>query len=927
MNETSPAEVSATNNSLSVQWKRVVLGIHAPILYFMQVVTQSVAYNPKRTLVGITGLSLALLVVGLFTNFNVDVDEDVLWTPSNSLPIKHSNWIDDASNFPKETLDFIMFFHSDGQNVLGRNQVAKVFEALDTVTTLPNYNKICANSTYIDTETNEPTCQIDGLVRFWNLDSEQFASNVSSDEETIAALSSSTFPDGTKISENAIFGYPERDATTELLTSCKGYTVVIKFPDTEEAESFEDDALDRILDLQEEWNNEPNNTFKLEVLGDGSFSDEFSRAILEDIPLIPIVFLIMSVFTTMVFFKRDKVKSRSLLGFGAVVAVLLSLLSGYGLLFIIGTPFTSMTQILPFVIFGVGVDDAFIIYGSYCRTDPKTKTEDRIGETIDDVGISITLTSITSTLAFALGCTSQIPAVYWLCLYAFPTVIFIYIYQITFFIAWIVLDERRIQHNKRDCCICITAKVVDNDEQAPKGASSNQSNRSGSVFASLMTRYAEFLLQPVVKVCVILAFLSLAGVCAWSASKLTQDFQFTDVMPSDSYVTDFFYALEDYTVRNSINPFVYFRYVDQSDPTIQEQMQAYVDDLVAMDAVEDEPEFFWLRDFKAFVHDNKDQTAGLIFNEQVDLFLSNLTFYDLYGSDIVRDNEGFITASRVEINFVNVNEEDVKEQMETLEEQRDITARQPINSGSGDGKFFNYDSIYNIWAFYDQTQQELIFTIIIGVVAVTGVAMILIPHWTAAPFVFPMICLMYVDLLGVMQWANIHINAVSYITVVMAIGLLVDFIMHVLLKYYESPGNRHEKTVELLKTMGSSILEGGISTLLGTMPLAFSTSTIFFTIFIAFVGIVTLGLAHGLVLLPVILSIFGPEDEVPRHKSTFQSCNVKNTDDNGVVEEEELKLSTTERTLQETEHSVQQKQQSAELLLGSLSFEKSSLDQ
>merc|ERR1712226_598783 len=97
---------------------------------------------------------------------------------------------------------------------------------------------------------------------------------------------------------------------------------------------------------------------------------------------------------------------------------------------------------------------------------------------------------------------------------------------------------------------------------------------------------------------------------------------------------------------------------------------------------------------------------------------------------------------------------------------------------------------------------------------------------------------------------------------VMSIGLLVDFIMHVLLRYYECPGNRREKTVEMLKTMGSSVFIGGVSTFLGTLPLAFSSSEIFYTVFIAFVGIVTLGIGHGLILLPVILSIVGPEDQI-----------------------------------------------------------------
>jgi hypothetical protein len=51
-----------------------------------------------------------------------------------------------------------------------------------------------------------------------------------------------------------------------------------------------------------------------------------------------------------------------------------------------------------------------------------------------------------------------------------------------------------------------------------------------------------------------------------------------------------------------------------------------------------------------------------------------------------------------------------------------------------------------------------------------------------------------------------------FFTVVMSIGLLVDFLLHVLLRYYECPGTRYEKTVETLRTIGSSVLIGGITT-------------------------------------------------------------------------------------------------------------------
>jgi hypothetical protein len=120
-----------------------------------------------------------------------------------------------------------------------------------------------------------------------------------------------------------------------------------------------------------------------------------------------------------------------------------------------------MTQILPFIMFGIGLDDAFIIAGAFDRTDPRKDCVDRIYQTFEDVGVSVTLTSITSATAFGLGCISSIPAVYWLCLYAFPTILIDFIYQVTFFVALIAIDERRVRDNRRDCCFWHTAATLD----------------------------------------------------------------------------------------------------------------------------------------------------------------------------------------------------------------------------------------------------------------------------------------------------------------------------------------------------------------------------------------------------------------------------------------------------------------------------------
>merc|ERR1712232_571974 len=98
-----------------------------------------------------------------------------------------------------------------------------------------------------------------------------------------------------------------------------------------------------------------------------------------------------------------------------------------------------------------------------------------------------------------------------------------------------------------------------------------------------------------------------------------------------------------------------------------------------------------------------------------------------------------------------------------------------------------------------------------------------------------------------------------YIGLVISIGLLVDFITHVLLRYYESPFlSRKDKVRDALSSFGPSILLGGFSTFIGILPMAFSSNELFKNIFFCLIAVVVLGLAHGLILLPVVLSLVGP---------------------------------------------------------------------
>ena len=198
---------------------------------------------------------------------------------------------------------------------------------------------------------------------------------------------------------------------------------------------------------------------------------------------------------------------------------------------------------------------------------------------------------------------------------------------------------------------------------------------------------------------------------------------------------------------------VYFRGVDQSDPEIQQQMRDYVDELAALPQIGEDAPFCWVRDFptieERFPQYSEFLHLNLTFAQQLRAALANPTIREIYGEDIVIDDDsGEITASRCLLFLRNLDLTVVKDQIDMLEGQFDITLRQPINEDGEEPKFFSFDKIMFYWELYAQAVDELTFTIVSGVVAVAFVTFILIPHWSAIFFVCPGIVILYCNFLG-----------------------------------------------------------------------------------------------------------------------------------------------------------------------------------
>lgn len=99
----------------------------------------------------------------------------------------------------------------------------------------------------------------------------------------------------------------------------------------------------------------------------------------------------------------------------------------------------------------------------------------------------------------------------------------------------------------------------------------------------------------------------------------------------------------------------------------------------------------------------------------------------------------------------------------------------------------------------------------------------------------------------------------------LAIGLSVDYAAHIAHAFLhtESPKDndnapRTTRALIAVRHVGAAVAYGAGSTMFAVIMLGFSTSYVFIAFFRIFSLVILFGFWHGLIMLPVVLSIIGP---------------------------------------------------------------------
>ena len=510
-----------------------------------------------------------------------------------------------------------------------------------------------------------------------------------------------------------------------------------------------------------------------------SFSDEFGAVILGDVGLINAAYFIMIIYLSV---NLGKLPCRSVcpnpgsrvgLALSSVLSILLAMGASFGMCAGMGFIWSPVHSVLPFVILGLGVDDSFVITSCFDHTSASDPIPVRMKSALAHAATSITVTSLTDFVAFAISTTSALPALSSFCMYAAMCILFLFILQITFFTAAVCLDAERQAKHRLDCCPCCTDACVRTCVGLPccnplsdaEKQEVEEGHKQGALSKFMEHKYAPVLLSKPGKAGVLAAFTALLVICCTAGiPNLRVEDNARSFVPDGSYLLDTLGRNDKYFSDGGVTLYVVTQEMDYF--AAQSSIGAIDADVEALSpgtlqSPSDSPETFdsWYDAYKTYCAANSVTTYTsneAVFYSTLHDFL-NSAAGAFYNSSIVFDGPRNIVATRISTEFKVMSkyydgalQQNTDEVVAAMDRVRKVT-------WSAEPAFpWSYDFL--TWETFKIIQEELYQNVILCLVAVFIITTLLIGHPGCSGLVFIAVVMTVLDILGCMYFWGIFID-------------------------------------------------------------------------------------------------------------------------------------------------------------------------
>ncbi|VDM95086.1 unnamed protein product [Thelazia callipaeda] len=169
------------------------------------------------------------------------------------------------------------------------------------------------------------------------------------------------------------------------------------------------------------------------VFGDEIANREMIQGAIQATKLMLFGFLLLLTFVFIVVYIKIELSSIPQIIFAILSPPIIASVVSFAIVCWMNFPFYSIMCVTPFLVIGIGVDDSFIMMQVWCRFGKIVCRKERLIRVFNEIGPSVSITSITNMVAFGIGYFTPTPQMSLFCLCTSLACFFDYIFTFTLF--------------------------------------------------------------------------------------------------------------------------------------------------------------------------------------------------------------------------------------------------------------------------------------------------------------------------------------------------------------------------------------------------------------------------------------------------------------------------------------------------------------